>query len=340
MQQEPRKTEAGLHRFRDFLISLIKALGGGELLVHSFWQGFVGFHTFLRKRVESLARFSFQRRMVVTLPSTVCALILLAGSVSAPAADSLNAPSLESGYRQMYNLDFDGAHRTFATWEGLHPQDPMGPASNAAAYLFAEFDRLHILESELFIDNDKFEKRQKFEPDGSARSAFEDELKRSEQISDKILSGAPGDHAALFAKVMVGGLRGDYMALVEKRNFAALSTIKSSRALAEKLLSQDPSYYDAYLAVGVENYLLGSNSAPVRWLLRLGGAQTDKDEGLAKLRLTAEKGHYLAPYARLLLAVAALRDHDRVKARGLLNGLAEEFPRNPLYRKELARIEP
>jgi hypothetical protein len=139
---------------------------------------------------------------------------------------------------------------------------------------------------------------------------------------------------------MVGGLRGDYMALVEKRNFAALSTIKSSRVLAEKLLSQDPSYYDAYLAVGVENYLLGVNSAPVRWLLRLGGAQTDKDEGIAKLRLTAERGHYLAPYARLLLAVAALRDHDRGGARSLLAGLADEFPRNPLYRKELARILP
>ena len=74
--------------------------------------------------------------------------------------------------------------------------------------------------------------------------------------------------------------------------------------------------------------------------MRLSGAQTDKQEGLAKLRLTAEKGHYLAPYARLLLAVAALRDHDRSQARMILSGLAEEFPRNPLYRKELARIEP
>jgi hypothetical protein len=143
----------------------------------------------------------------------------------------------------------------------------------------------------------------------------------------------------MFAKVMVGGLRSDYLALVEKRNLAALSTIKSSRALAEKLLAQDPSYYDAYLAIGVENYLLSVNPAPVRWLLRLSGAQTDKEQGLAKLRLTAEKGHYLGPYARLLLAVAALRDHDRNRARQLLNGLAQEFPHNPLYRKELARID-
>ena len=256
------------------------------------------------------------------------------------AATSVDASTLEVGYRQMYNLDFDSAHQTFAAWEQAHPEDPLGPVSNAAAYLFAEFDRMHILESELFVDNAKFQKREKLDPDPNVQTAFQNELRNSERIAQQILARSPEDHAAIFAKVMIGGLRGDYMALVEKRNMAALSTLKSSRALAEKLLAQDPSYYDAYLAVGVENYLLSVNPAPIRWLLRLGGAQTDKEEGIAKLRLTATKGHYLAPYARLLLAVAALRDHDRMQAREILSGLAQEFPHNPLYRKELARIQP
>ena len=270
----------------------------------------------------------------------VALMVFIIGNQSrSSAATSMDTSTLETGYRQMYNLDFDSAHETFAAWERIHPEDPLGPVSNGAAYLFAEFDRMHVLESELFIDNAKFEKRERFVPDPKLQAAFEGELKKSELIANQILAHSPENHAAIFAKVLVGGLRGDYMALVEKRNLAALSTIKSARALAEKLIAEDPSYYDAYLAVGVENYLLSVNPAPVRWLLRLGGAQTDKEAGIAKLRLTAEKGHYLAPYARLLLAVAALRDHDRNQARELLSGLAEEFPRNPLYRKELARIE-
>jgi hypothetical protein len=239
----------------------------------------------------------------------------------------------------MYDLDFESAHQTFAAWEQAHPQDPLGPVSNAAAYLFSEFERMHILESELFIDDSTFARRQKFTPDPKIQAAFESELRRSEQKADQVLARSPDDHSAMFAKVMAGGLRSDYLALVEKRNLAALGTIKSARTLAEKLLAADPSYYDAYLAIGVENYLLSVHPAPVRWLLRLSGAQTDKQEGLAKLRLTAEKGHYLAPYARLLLAVAALRDHDRSRARELLAGLAQEFPHNPLYRRELARID-
>jgi hypothetical protein len=59
---------------------------------------------------------------------------------------------------------------------------------------------------------------------------------------------------------------------------------------------------------------------------------------LARLRITAEKGRYLKPYARLLLAVAALRDKDRVRARELMAGLASEFPHNRLYAEELARL--
>ncbi len=146
-----------------------------------------------------------------------------------------------------------------------------------------------------------------------------------------MLAANPNNANALFAQVLADGFRGDYTALIEKRNMASLGYMKSGRITAEKLLAIDPTCYDAYLAVGVENYLLGANSAPVRWVLRLTGSQTDKEAGIQRLRLTAEKGHYLAPFARLLLAVAALRDKDRQTARVLLAGLAKEFPDNQLY---------
>ena len=255
-------------------------------------------------------------------------------------AVSSGSKLLDLGYRQMYNLDFQGAHQSFRSYEQASPRDPLGPVSNAAAYLFSEFDRLHILEVELFTDNHRFQSREKLSPDPATRASFDKELDSATQIADQVLAQFPRDSNALFAKVLADGLRGDYLALIEKRNFAGLSYMKAGRALSEKLVSIDPTYYDAYLAIGVENYLLGVNVAPVRWILRLGGAETNKDEGIANLKLTAEKGHYLAPYARLLLAVAALRDQDRTTARNLLAGLSREFPQNSLYQDELARIHP
>jgi len=266
-------------------------------------------------------------------------LVALPLRAESPPPDVSGPSPLDLGYRQMYNLDFAGAHRTFQKWQQDHPDDPMGPVSDAAAYLFSEFDRLHVLEVNLFTDNQRFEKREKPTPDPAIRTAFDDQLKKADQLASKTLLQSPNDANAMFAQVLVNGLRGDYLSLIEKRDLAGLSYMKTGRMLAEKLLSVHPGYYDAYLAIGIENYLLGVNAAPVRWILRLTGAQTDKDEGLTKLRLTAEKGHYLAPFARLLLAVAALRDNDRATARTILASLSQEFPANQLYQKELSRIE-
>ncbi|HXJ37637.1 MAG TPA: hypothetical protein VNH18_00090, partial [Bryobacteraceae bacterium] len=242
------------------------------------------------------------------------------------------------GYRQMYNLQFEAAHRSFQEWEKSHPAEPLGPVSDAAAYLFSEFDRLRVLESELFVDKDSFGSRQALTPDAGVRESFEQALKYGQQLADRKLAQSPQDYDAMFAKVLRLGLHADYRALIEKKYAASLDEIKAGRELAQHLVAADPAYYDAYLAIGVENYLLSQKSAPLRWLLRMNGAQTDKQQGIRNLRLTAEKGHYLLPFARLLLAVAALRDGDTEQAAANLRYLAREFPSNRLYAEELAKI--
>jgi len=265
--------------------------------------------------------------------------LILASPEALPPADAAVPPSvLDSGYHQMYNLQFNDAHRTFRGWEESHPQDPLGPASDAAAYLFAEFDRLGVLQSELFTDDKAFEGRHRVKPDPESERAFESDLDSSQRLADSILARDPRDRNALFAKVLALGLRADYLALIERRDLTSLSYTKRAGVLAQRLLAVDPSCYDAYMAVGAENYILGLSSSPVRWVLRLYGAQTDKAEGIQQLRLAAEKGHYLLPFARLLLAVAALRDHDPARAREILAGLAHDYPNNQLYARELARL--
>jgi hypothetical protein len=238
----------------------------------------------------------------------------------------------------MYNLDFSGAHQMFLRCESERQRDPLPHVSNAAAYLFSEFARLHILEVELFTDDSRFDARKRNRPDAAVRESFMSELGQSDALAQTTLSANPNDRDALLAQVLANGLRSDYAAMIEKRNIASLGYMKTSRKLAQHLLELDPSCYDAYLAVGVENYLLGTAPAPVRWFLHMGGAETDKSAGVERLRLTAAHGRYLAPFARLLLAVAALRDNDRPTARTLLAGLGREFPNNQLYGRELARI--
>jgi hypothetical protein len=251
-----------------------------------------------------------------------------------PEAAPVQKTFIQQGFDRLYNLDFSGAHRDFDSWMKQYPDDPMGPVSHAADFLFAEFARLGILESELFIDDNTFEDRKKPVADANVKKLFDQALSQADALADKALQANPGDVNAQFAKVLSLGLRSDYAALIEKRDLAAIRYTKQGRTLAEQLLKEKPEAYDAYLAVGVENYLSGIKPAPVRWLLQMGGVQTDKQAGLRNLELTAQHGDLLAPFAKLLLAVAALRDKDTAKACGLLGELATRYPQNGLYKRE------
>ncbi len=127
-------------------------------------------------------------------------------------------------------------------------------------------------------------------------------------------------------------LHADYEGLIEKQYWQSLREIKEARTDADELLVKYPDCYDAYLAVGVENYLLSQKRAPVRWFLKLAGAETDKQAGIAALRVVADKGHYFRAYAKVLLAIAALRDDNKAEAKRIVSELAQEFPDNDLFR--------
>ncbi len=239
----------------------------------------------------------------------------------------------------MYDLKFDEAHSTFAAWERSHSDDSLGPGSNAAAYLFSELARLGALESELFVDDSRFKDRAKLRPDPARKALFVQEIAQADRLADAALQRSGADSNALFVKSLTFGLRADNAGLIEKESFAALRYTKESRVFAERLLQAKPEAADAYLGLGVENYLLSLKPAPLRVLLRVTGSNVNRERGLEEIRETAIHGHYLEPFANLLLAVAALRDNNPVRARELLGELHRRFPDNELYTREMDRID-
>jgi hypothetical protein len=138
---------------------------------------------------------------------------------------------------------------------------------------------------------------------------------------------------------MVHGLRADWAALIDGRSMAALSHTRRAARVARTLLDEAPDYADAYLATGIAEYIVGNLGAPVRWLLRLAGYAGDKAKGIQQLELVAERGRLLGPFARILLAIAYLREHRGEEARQLLIGLNRDFPSNPLFAREIERLD-
>lgn len=260
-------------------------------------------------------------------------------SMATPASADLPSLGLHDGYFRLYDLDFAGAQKHFEAWEKTNPENPMGPVSEAAGVLFSEFNRLGVLEAQFYEDDSIFAKRKKYDADPAQRALFEQHLDRAESMAKARLSHDSHDVDALLAMTMSSGLRSDYAALIEKRNLASLHYTKDATSWANQLLAVDPTCYDAHLASGISRYIIGSMSAPVRWILRVGGVQGDKQGGIAELRTTADQGRLLAPFARILLAIAYVRDKENTHAKEILLGLQKEFPANPLFAKELARLD-
>jgi hypothetical protein len=266
-------------------------------------------------------------------------LAILAQLLASPALAELPSATLDRGFQRLYDLDFSGAQKEFEAWEKLNPENPMGPVSEAAGILFSEFNRLGVLEAQFYEDDSVFSARKKYEADPAQRTRFEQELGDAENMAKSRLSRDAHDRDALLAMTFAAGLRSDFAALIEKRNLASLHYTKEATAWAAQLLAADPTCYDAHLASGVSRYIVGSMSSPMRWMLRLGGVAGDKAGGMAELQTTAAQGHLLAPFARILLAIAYVREKELPRARELLLGLQKDFPDNSLFGRELTRLD-
>lgn len=214
----------------------------------------------------------------------------------------------------------------------------MGPVSEAAGFLFSEFHRLGVLEAQFYENDQAFDKRPKLTPDPALRDHFRDAITRTDRLARAKLAWDSKDRDALFAMTLSSGLQADYAALIEKRNLASLHFTKLASISAQELLAVCHDCYDALLATGFSKYIIGSMAAPVRWILRMGGLPADKQGGIADLQTTAEHGHYLAPFARILLAIAYVREKDKARALELLSGLQREFPRNTLFPQQIAHL--
>lgn len=265
----------------------------------------------------------------------------MAGAERFEAEDTPNVAavsSLDRGFRGLYNLDFVGAQKDFATWQQFHPDDPVGPVSEAAGFLFSEFNRLGVLEAQFYENDSAFMGRPKLPADPAVRQRFQDAIARAEYLASARLARDAKDRDALFARTLASGLQADYAALIEKRNLASLHFTKEASTSAQELLSVCQDCYDALLATGFSKYIIGSLAAPMRWLLRMGGLPADKQGGIADLQTTAERGHFLAPFARILLAIAFVREKDNGRALQLLARLQQDFPANPLFPREIAHL--
>jgi hypothetical protein len=269
----------------------------------------------------------------------VC-LLLVAASLSCLAEPEAERPlaEIDQAFTRLYNTDFRGAHAHLDRYVSAAPADPLGYAMRASAYSFSEMDRLGILESEFFGDDKRIIAKKQLKPDPAVREKFFRAIEDARARATKILAVNPVDQNALFAMAVTQGVLMDYTALVDKRQLSSLNSARSASNYAQQLLKINPQFIDAYLTTGLTEYLLGSLPFYLRWFVHFDGVNGSKTQGIENLQLVARSGHYLRPFAKILLAIVYMREKQPRETQKLLAALTAEYPENPLLRKELIKV--
>jgi hypothetical protein len=288
-------------------------------------------------------RGSFLSMIGLFLCATLVAGVLdVRASLAAPGQTStepLYVPELEAGFHLLYELKPKEARTRFETWQNSHPQDPLGSASEAASYLFEECYRQGVLTSGFFLDDKRFLGKIPLKPDPELRAAFFAEDQKAQDLAQARLKTNPEDPNALFAMTLSLGMQANYASLIDKRQLDSLKKIREADKYAKKLLVVAPDAADAYLGLGMANYFIGSLPGAKKFFLSFVGIHGDKKAWVQQLEIAADHGYYLRPFAKILLALAALREKKTEVARTQLQELVAEFPENPLFASELAKLK-
>jgi tetratricopeptide (TPR) repeat protein len=264
---------------------------------------------------------------------TVIALFLsVAGLLS--AADNW----IQEGNEAFYNLDYDQSIASYEKALAANPDDPTLHNHLAHALLYREMFRDGALESELVSGNNSFIRRQKLEPPADVEKRFFAEIETAMHLSQARIAKNPRDTGALHALSVSYALRANYGFLVRKSWRASLSDASQAHKYDSQVIAIEPDNYDAKLLLGGYDYIVGQLSWSLRALGFLAGFHGDKQRGLRTIEEVAVKGKENRVDAEIVLCALYRREGQASRAIPLVSQLIQRYPRNYLFRFELAQM--
>jgi len=247
-------------------------------------------------------------------------------------------PELNAGFDLLYEQKFAEARQVFTSWESRNLEDPFGEVAVAASYLFEELCDQGVLTSDFFLNEKKFLHGIDGRPNPERMSHFGEALARARELAMVRQKTNPNDGEALFALTLAAGMESDAESILQKKHLDGLKHLKEANKYAESLLAGNPDAVDAYIALGIANYIIGSQTAGSRFALWFDGIHGNKKLGMEQVAKTAENGRYLRPFAKILLALAACREKQVALAQKLLRELSEQYPASELFVSEYDKV--
>jgi len=240
-----------------------------------------------------------------------------------------------SGIEALYNLDYDKAERDFKEIVRVYPNHPAGPQLLAARLWIKTLYESRRLQSSLY-SSESFYSSGDDKVDPKIIAGFRNLTREAKRLAELRLKQNPKDVEALDWLAAVQGLKASFEEAVERRHFAALKDGDDAVDHHREVLKLDPNFIDAGLTVGLYEYVVGSLPLPIKVVAGITGFRGSKKRGLAMLERVTREGTWQRDDAKTLLIVLYTREKRFSDALGHARELSAKYPRNYLFRLEVA----
>ncbi len=271
----------------------------------------------------------------------VIVLLSLTGSrarAEIPARPASIPDPLRVALDHFYNLEYDSAEEELSAWLNRHPNDLRALNYLAATILQRELLRRELLEAQVYGKGGEAYKGDKQSLSPELQQELLGTLDKAERLADERLDKNPRDVDALYWAGVSHVTRALADLTLLKARLDALGEAKKARKLHAEVLRIDPSFIDAYLVMGMYDYIVGSLPWYLKVLASLIGHSGNKERGLAEVKRVSEQGDLAREDAKSYLAILYYREQRYTEALEILRRLARSYPRNYVVQQEIARV--
>lgn len=261
-------------------------------------------------------------------------------AVSAPVPTRYaNDANTRKGFDYFNNLEYDKANKEFEAALKAHPDDPFAVNHMLAGIIFQELYRIGALDTETYASDSFVSRKNLARLDPKVQEQIRQLSDQALALEEAQLQQNPNSADALYARGVTRGLRATYMAMGQHAWISALRSAVAARRDHERVLEIDPNFVDAKNLLGLDLYIVGSLSFPVKMAAAMTGITGSKQKGLDYLRDVAANGTPdVSSDAKIALAMFLRREQKYAEAIQVVGQLQQEHPKNFLVAAEYAHL--
>ncbi len=261
----------------------------------------------------------------------------LAADQSAAAAhtDPINlTPAVREAHQHFYNLDYDGALSRFEAIAQANPADPIATDYVLMVVIFRELYHQDLLDTTYYAHDNFLTSKRNVDVPEATRQRIEQLTEKAISQADAQIKADANNKNAWFARGYARGMHAAFITLVDHSFVAAARQGLASRNDSEQVLKLDPDYADAKMAIGIQQFAVASLPRLVRVMVGIAGVGGNKEKGLDLLRDCAAHGFVNHVESQTALSLFLRHDGRYPEALAVEHGLAQEYPRDYLFRLE------